>query len=215
VTGRDTPDQPHVIEREGVWREHPRIIEDEYNVTDAVVVGTLLHSLLRHADRVKIANLAQLVNVIAPIGTEEGGPAWRQSIFWPFARLAALARGQVLQTRVRSDRYASARFDDVDLVDVAATWDEERGRVALFLAHRGLDEDAEVEVALHGWTDGRVVRAEVLVAPDGDRHASNTEQRPDRVGLVALEGVRVDGGLATVRLPPLSWAVVELEVQPA
>lgn len=81
-SGLDTEDQPHVIEKAGIWKEHPRIIEDEYSVTDAVVVGTFLNSLLRHGDRVKIANQAQLVNVIAPIRSEEGGPAWRQSIFW-------------------------------------------------------------------------------------------------------------------------------------
>src|SRR6476469_4017494 len=59
-SGKDTEDQPHVIEKAGVWKEHPRIIEDEYSVTDAVVVGTLLNSLLRHGDRVQIANQAQL-----------------------------------------------------------------------------------------------------------------------------------------------------------
>lgn len=89
--GLDTEDPPHNVGK--TWREHPRLIEDTYNVTDAVVVGTLLNSLLRHGDRVKIANQAQLVNVIAPIRSEENGPAWRQSIFWLFARMAALARG--------------------------------------------------------------------------------------------------------------------------
>jgi len=102
-SGRDTEDQPHVIEKAGVWKEHPRIIEDEYSVTDAVVVGTLLNSLLRHGDRVRIANQAQLVNVIAPIRSEEGGPAWRQSIFWPFARTAALARGWTGHARRGAD----------------------------------------------------------------------------------------------------------------
>src|SRR5690606_6512262 len=72
--GLETEDQPHLVARQ--WREHPRLIEDTYNVTDAVVVGTFLHSLLRHGDRVRIANQAQLVNVIAPIRSEEGGPAW-------------------------------------------------------------------------------------------------------------------------------------------
>lgn len=212
-SGKDTEDQPHVIEKAGVWKEHPRIIEDEYSVTDAVVVGTLLNSLLRHGDRVKIANQAQLVNVIAPIRSEEGGPAWRQSIFWPFARTAALAKGVVLRTAVTSDRYATSRFDDVDLVDVSATWDEENGRVALFLAHRGLDEDAEVTVDLRGWAAGRVTRAEVLTVPEGgDRHTSNTQDAQDRVGLVRLDGVRADDGRVSLRLPPLSWAVVELEV---
>ncbi|MEZ0447116.1 alpha-N-arabinofuranosidase [Cellulomonas sp. ICMP 17802] len=215
-SGKDTEDQPHVIEKAGVWKEHPRIIEDEYSVTDAVVVGTLLNSLLRHGDRVKIANQAQLVNVIAPIRSEEGGPAWRQSIFWPFARTAALAKGVVLRTAVTSDRYETARFDDVDLVDVAATWDEEHGRVALFLAHRGLDEDAEVTVDLRGWAARRVTRAEVLTVPEGgDRHTSNSVDAQDTVGLVPLDGVRADGGRVSLRLPPLSWAVVELEVTPA
>ncbi len=213
MTGRDTPDQPHVIAREGVWREHPRIIEDEYSVTDAVVVGTLLNSLLRHGDRVKIANQAQLVNVIAPIRSEEGGPAWRQSTFWPFARMAALARGQILRAIVRSDRYETARYDAVDLVDVAATWDEDAGRVALFLAHRGLDEAADVTVDLRGFDVGAVVRAEVLTVPaGGDRHTASTQRDPGAVGLVHLPGVRVDSGTTTLRLPALSWAVVELVV---
>src|ERR671920_230904 len=72
--GLDTEDQPHNVTKAG-WREHPRIIEDKYNVTDAVVVGTFLNSLLRHGDRVKVANQAQLVNVIAPIRSEPGGAA--------------------------------------------------------------------------------------------------------------------------------------------
>ncbi|MFC8192642.1 alpha-N-arabinofuranosidase [Cellulomonas sp. NPDC057328] len=215
-TGKETPDQPHVIEREAVWREHPRIIEDEYGVTDAVVVGTLLNSLLRHGDRVKIANQAQLVNVIAPIRSEEGGPAWRQSIFWPFARTAALARGEILRPVVRSDRYQADKFGDVDLVDVSATWDEEEGRVALFLAHRGLDEPADVALTLRGWSLGRVVRAEVLDVPEGgDRWTANTQDRPDAVGLRGLDDVTVDGDGVALRLPPLSWAVVQLEATPA
>jgi len=216
ATGKDTEDQPHVIEKAGTWREHPRIIEDEYSVTDAVVVGTFLNSLLRHGDRVKIANQAQLVNVIAPIRSEEGGPAWRQSIFWPFARMAALARGVILRSAVTSDRYDTAKFDAVDLVDVSATWDEEHGRVALFLAHRGLDEDADVTVDLRGWAAGQVRRAEVLTVPEGgDRHTTNAQDAQDRVGLRPLDGVRADGGTVSLRLPPLSWVVVELEVTPA
>jgi alpha-N-arabinofuranosidase len=211
--GLTTEDQPAVITASGQWREHPRVIEDEYNVTDAVVVGTLLNSLLRHGDRVKIANQAQLVNVIAPIRSEEGGPAWRQSIFWPFARMAALARGEILRAAVSSDRYETAKFGDADLIDVSATWDEESGRVALFLADRGLDDAAEVEVLLRGLDAARVIRAEVLATPDGgDRFTSNNLADGERVGLRDLDGVAVDGGRVTLTLPALSWAVVELDV---
>ena len=209
--GLDTGDQPSAVSQS--WREHPRLIEDAYNVTDAVVVGTLLNSLLRHGDRVSIANQAQLVNVIAPIRSEENGPAWKQTIFWPFARMAALARGQILRAAVTSDRVETAQFGDADLVDVSATYDEASGRVALFLANRGLDEAATVDVALRGFAGARVVRAELLEVPEGgSRHTANTLEAQDAVGLVPLEGVTVDDSAVTLSLPALSWAVVELEV---
>ena len=209
--GLDTEDQLHRVQESG-WREHPRLIEDEYTMTDAVVVGTLLNSLLRHGDRVTIANQAQLVNVIAPIRTEEGGPAWRQAIFWPFARMAALARGRILQAHVASDRMPTAEFDDVDIVDVSATWDEENSRVALFLANRSLDDAADVDLVLNGFTAERVARAEVLDAPDGtDRHVSNRAD-DERVQLRPLAGVAVVDGGVKLSLPALSWAVLEIDV---
>jgi alpha-N-arabinofuranosidase len=211
-TARTGDDMPATIEARGTWQEHPRIIEDEYNVTDAVVVGTLLNSLLRHGDRVAIANQAQLVNVIAPIRSEAGGPAWRQSIFWPFARMSAFARGEILSVRTSSDRYDTARFGEVDVVDTSATWDAETGRIAVFAANRGLDEAAEVTVGLHGFTPTGIARAEVLTIPEGgDRFASNTEDAPERIGLVALEGAAIDGDALTFTLPPLSWGWVLVE----
>ncbi|MGA0566760.1 alpha-N-arabinofuranosidase [Rathayibacter sp. KR2-224] len=215
-SSRGGDDQLSSIEASGAWREHPRIIEDEYNVTDAVVVGTLLNSLLRHGDRVTIANQAQLVNVIAPIRSEEGGPAWRQSIFWPFARMSALAKGEILRLATTSDRFDTAKYGDADVVDASATWDEETGRIALFLANRGLDESAEVAVALRGFDSARIVGAEVLTAPEqGDRFTTNDEQNQDRVGLRQLRDVAVDGGVLRATLPALSWAVVEVEVAKA
>jgi alpha-N-arabinofuranosidase len=215
-TTREGDDQLRTIEAKGGWHEHPRIIEDEYNVTDAVVVGTLLNSLLRHGDRVAIANQAQLVNVIAPIRSEEGGPAWRQSIFWPFARMSALAKGEILRLATRSDRFDTAKYGDADVVDASATWDEESGRIALFLANRGLDESAEVAVSLRGFENARVVGAEVLTVPENaDRFTTNDEQHQDRVGLRPLADVAVDGGTLRATLPALSWAVVQVEVAKA
>ena len=206
-------DSPGQVGKHG-WREHPRVIEDEYNVTDAVVVGTFLNSLLRHGDRVKIANQAQLVNVIAPIMSEENGPAWRQTIFWPFARMAELATGQILQTRVESDRYENARFGDTDLVDVSATWNEETGRAAFFFANRSLEEAADVEVALRGLDAVRVTRAEVLQIPEGsDRFTTNNLERGEHVGLTPLEDVKASGEELRLNLPALSWAVVEIETR--
>ncbi|RWZ46149.1 alpha-N-arabinofuranosidase [Labedella phragmitis] len=212
-SGLDTEDQPHVITAAGQWREHPRLIEDTYNVTDAVVVGTFLNSLLRHGDRVKIANQAQLVNVIAPIRSEEGGPAWRQSIFWPFARVAQLARGRVLRLAIDSSPVSTKRYGDVDAIDAAATWDEENGTIALFLANRSLEEAGDLTVDLHGLGAASVRSAEVLTVPEGgDRKAANVVDDQDRVGLVPLRDVDIVEGAVRATLPPLSWAVVVLEV---
>ncbi|TLP98090.1 alpha-N-arabinofuranosidase [Nesterenkonia salmonea] len=208
--GLDSEDQPHQVAKE--WKTHPRLIEDSYSVTDAVVVGTLLHSLLRHGDRVKIANQAQLVNVIAPILAEEGGPAWRQTSFWPFARISELARGNIMQLVVESPKVSTAKFGDVDAVDAAATRDEDTGKLALFIANRGLEDATEIALDLRGIAATSVARAELLTVPEGgDRHTANTLQAQQAVGLVPLDSVQIDDGVVTLRLPALSWAVVELE----
>nr|WP_294692595.1 alpha-N-arabinofuranosidase [uncultured Friedmanniella sp.] len=214
VAYRHDPGEPTISRSEITrsWDEHPPIGEGDYDVTEAVVVGTLLNSLLRHGDRVKIANQAQLVNLLGLIRTQEGGPAWRQTIFFPFAAMANTAAGEILRLSVTSDRYASARYGDADLVDASATWDEENGAMALFLANRSLDEPADVSVVLRGLQPERVASARVLTTPDGsDRFAANTVDASP-VGLTDWDGVRIEDGQLQVRLPALSWAVVSVAV---
>ena len=127
--------------------------------------------------------------------------------------MAELAHGQILRLAVDSDKYSNAKFGDADLVDVSATWNEETGRIALFLANRGLEEAADIEVVLRGFDARQVVRAEVLRIPDGaDRFITNTQQNPGAVGLTALEGVKAAGGEVRASLPALSWAAIELDV---
>ena len=109
------------------WPVAPVLLEDHYNVADAVVVGSLLISLLRHTDRVHSASQAQLVNVIAPIMTEPGGRSWRQTIFHPFAQAAKYAKGDVLRPVLSSETYETKRFGEVPLVDAVATYDEATG----------------------------------------------------------------------------------------
>ncbi|WP_324012762.1 alpha-N-arabinofuranosidase [Microbacterium sp. JZ37] len=198
------------------WREHPRLIEDTYDVADAVVVGTLLHSLLRHGDRVRIANQAQLVNVIAPIRSEEGGPAWRQSIFWPFARMARLAQGRILRLAVDSSQTSTRKFGDVDAIDAAATWDEASGTIALFVANRSLEEAGDVTVDLRGLAATAIRSAEVLTVPEGgDRRSANVADDQDRVGLVPLRDAGIADGAVRATLPPMSWAVIVLDAATA
>ncbi|NUR89906.1 MAG: alpha-N-arabinofuranosidase, partial [Nonomuraea sp.] len=118
------------------WARHPRLIEDSYDVTDAVVVGSLLITLLRNADRVGVACQAQLANVIGPIMTEPGGPSWRQTIFHPFALTARHARGQVLRVEPDAATLPTARYGEVPAVCATATHDPATGGIALFVVNR-------------------------------------------------------------------------------
>ena len=188
------------------WQEHPRLIEDEYNVTDAVVLGTLLHSLLRHSDRVKIANLAQLVNVIAPIRSEENGPAWRQTTFHPFAKVASLSRGSVIEAQV--DAIPPSLGQDSVLVDASAIFDPENGTISLFAANQSLDQNADITVELPEGVTVELVSSEILTSPaDGDRFSTNTQDKPENVRLTPLKATS-SGNQIQVSLPPVSWAAV-------
>jgi alpha-N-arabinofuranosidase len=191
------------------WREAPRLAEDEYTGTDAVVVGTLLQALLRRCDRVTIGCQAQLVNVLGLLRSEPGGPAWAQPIALPFAEVRRLAVGESLQVAVTGDRCRTARYGDVATVDAAATWDEEHRALALFLANRDPAEVSTVDVALAGFGELTVAGARTLGGAQ-DRSAANSAQFPDRVRCHPLAGVRsTDGGLH-LELPPLSWSTVRL-----
>jgi alpha-L-arabinofuranosidase len=191
------------------WTPAPRISEEAYTVTDAVVVGSMLITLLRHSDRVRAACQAQLVITIAAIRTEPGGPAWRQATFHPFAQAARLARGQVLQVALRAPTYGTAAHGEVPVVDAVATHDEETGSLALFAVNRSQDEPVEVTVDLRGFPGLRVGEASVLA--DRDRLAANTVDRPDRVRPREHRDVVVDDARLRLVLPPVSWNAVRLE----
>ncbi|MFE9939173.1 arabinosylfuranosidase ArfA [Streptomyces hirsutus] len=189
------------------WPEAPRLLEDNYSVTDAVVFGSLLIALLRHADRVKVACLAQLVNVIAPILTEPGGPAWRQTTFFPFAQASRHGRGEVLDVRVDSPTYETARYGTTDLLHATAVRADD-GTVTVFAVNRSRTEPLPLEIALGGLGLTSVVEHTALA--DADPDARNTLAEPERVTPHTVGSTTLtDGGLETV-LEPLSWNVIRL-----
>ncbi|MGI5126069.1 alpha-N-arabinofuranosidase [Pseudonocardia sp. CA-107938] len=192
------------------WAHAPRLIEDTYSVVDAVVVGDLLISLLNHADRVRIGCLAQLVNVIAPIRTEPGGPAWRQTTYHPFALTSANGRGTVLRLAPSAPTHETSWLGEVPLLDAAAVVRPD-GSVAVFAVNRSqtepmaLDLDVRpLERAGAGWV------ADHVALCDDDPEAVNSADQPDRVTPHTRESVAADGGTAQVVLPPLSWNLITL-----
>jgi alpha-N-arabinofuranosidase len=195
------------------WEYARPLIEDSYSVVDAVAVGSYLISLLNHADRVAIACQAQLVNIIAPILTEPGGRAWRQTIFYPFAQAARLARGRVLRGLIESSCYPTERFGEVPMLHATATYDDDTGELCLFAVNRNTTETLPLTADLRGF--GTLQVAEHSVLADDDLQAVNTAEDPDRVAPRRGTGARLDDGQLTVGLPPASWNVLRLSPAPA
>ena len=191
------------------WAIAPHLIEEPYHLLDALVVGTVLISLLRHADRVKVACIAQLVNAIAPIMTETGGRAWRQTIFYPFLHASKFGRGTVLDLAVASPTYETARFGEVPMLASVATFDEETGAMTLFAVNRSQTEDIELLADLRGFSRLRV--REHIVLTGDDPYGVNTADQPERVTPVRVEGARVSESRLSATLPKLSWNVIRLE----
>jgi alpha-L-arabinofuranosidase len=194
------------------WPQAPRLIEDEYSTLDAVVVGGLLVSLLNHADRVRSASLAQLVNVIAPIRSEPDGPAWRQTIFHPFALTARHAQGDVLRTTVSSPTTPTPAHGDVSTLDAAVTLDRASGTVTVFAVNRSVADAVDLEVDLRTFGSPEVAEAVVLGGSDLD--AVNSAAEPDRVTPQPLQ-TRVEDGVLRASLPPASWSLTRLTSGPA
>jgi alpha-N-arabinofuranosidase len=187
------------------WSHAPHQLEDVYNTEDALLVGGMLITLLNNCDRVKIACLAQLVNVIAPIMTSDTG-AWRQTIFYPYMHASRYGRGTVLNLIKNSPVYDSKNYTDVPYLDCAAVWNEEDGKITIFAVNKSFDEDMEVTCDLRQFGDLKI--NEHIVLTHDDLKAENTEATPDNVTPVCVNNDSVDNGVLTLILPKQSWNVV-------
>ena len=196
----------------GSWAIAPRVIEDQYSLADAVVVGGLLISLLRHSDRVAAASLAQLVNVIAPIMTEPDGPAWRQATFHPFALTARHARGRGLDLDVQSEMLPTQRYGQVAAVDAVATYDDDSEELVIFLVNRSTHDAQAVDISLTNFSTGshpaQLIEALGMYGPDV--HATNSLEHQDQVTPRPLPGVVLEGSALRLEAPPASWLMLRL-----
>lgn len=191
-------EQDKKIER---WQVAPPLLEDIYNLEDALVVGTLLITLLKNSDRVKMACLAQLVNVIAPIMTENGGKVWAQTIFYPFLYTSCNGRGKALDTACVCDTYSAGEHEEIPYVDTIAVLSEDEKQISVFAVNKSLDSDCEL--TLKGFEGYKPVKH---VALEGDDlKAANTAEETDKVTPVEKQ----IGDAVT--LAPASWNMIVLE----
>ncbi len=205
---------------DGHGRAAPHLLEEQYNLEDALVVGGLANSLIRNSDRVRVACLAQLVNAIAPIMTNETG-ILRQTIYYPYAWALKHARGRALSISAVGPGYEVASlgkpieaiglpspgFGEVPFLDVVATHEPERKTASILVLNRDLEKSRELEIVWRDLTPASVISFETLTG--SDLKAVNTFADPKRVISQKLENPRV-GSRMSVELPARSYSVLSI-----
>ncbi|SFB05737.1 alpha-N-arabinofuranosidase [Cohnella sp. OV330] len=190
------------------WQIAPPEFEDAYTFEDALAVGCYLITMLKHADRLKMGCLAQLINTIAPIMTETGGSLWLQTTYYPFLHASNYGRGTVLQSVVDSPKYDAKDFMDVPYLESVSVFDEEQGLLTIFAVNRHLEESMALDVDVRSFGETRLL--EHIVLESDDLKATNTKNNPNRV--VPRNGgeSKIDQGRVQAVLGRASWNVIRI-----
>jgi len=202
------PDNEAYIKRRE-WEVGPAFNEDIYNFEDALLFGSMMLSLLRRADRVKIACLAQLVNVIAPFMTVNGGGSYKQSIYYPFLHASTYGRGKVLRTLTECCKYDSKDYTDVPVLDTLAVENEEKGELTIFAVTKDTEEDILTNFSLREYEGYKPI--EHIVLQNTNLKAVNSIEKPDVVIPETKPVPKMDNGTLEVLFPKLSWNVLRLK----
>ncbi|MCI8415988.1 MAG: alpha-N-arabinofuranosidase [Lachnospiraceae bacterium] len=192
------------------WIQAPPRLEDIYNFEDALLVGGLLISLLKNSDRVKMACLAQLVNVIAPIMTEVGGKAWMQTIYYPFYYTSVYGRGEALRVIMDCPKYDCREYTDVTLLDGVAVKNSQEGMLTVFVLNRSVEEDVNVWCDLRSFMPKACV--EHVKLEGYDYKASNSAANPEAVVPVQGETDLLKEGYMETVIPKSSWHMYRFAV---
>jgi len=190
----------------GHEQEAPHLLEEVYNLEDALLVGGLINSLIRNADRVKLACLAQLINVIAPIMTNANG-MFRQTIYYPYSWALQFARGSVLNLQIESPTYEVKEMGPVPYLDVAATMDPENGKISVFVLNRDLSKAHTLELNWQDKAPARVLSSTLLTGDD--LKAFNSFEAPQRVAPRPLDKPSTAGGRTKFEVPARSYSAIQ------
>lgn len=185
------------------WGQAPHLLEDHYDFEDALLLGSLAISLMRHADRVKIGCLAQLVNVIAPIMTNEDG-VWYQTIFYPFMQVSNYGQGIVLTPNQTVPTYQAKDYQ-VPYIDSIAVYNPDTAEIVVFIVNKA-KEQMDFKLNIDNAELGPVVAATQFAGYD--IHQTNEDQSMD---LQMLEDVTVSGSQVSATLEPLSWNMIRIK----
>jgi alpha-N-arabinofuranosidase len=191
---------------DGHRTEAPHLLEEIYNLEDALLVGGLINTLVRNADRVKVACLAQLVNVIAPLMTNADG-LFRQTIYYPYSWALKYAKGVVLNLSVESPGYKVPGIEHVPYIDAAGTFDDSHATITTFVLNRNLSKSQKVELQWQDRSPSKVLGAELLTGDD--LKAFNSFAAPQRVAPQKFAAPVPRGPRTEFEVPPHSYAAIQ------
>jgi alpha-N-arabinofuranosidase len=199
-----------ILDGNSGWPHAPRLLEDIYNFEDVLQVGCVLNTFIRRADVVKIACIAQLVNVIAPIMTEPGGDAWRQTIYYPYYFASLYGRGTALNLSVESPGYDAAVADNVPYVDISGVHNEDEHTLTFFAVNRHGTEATDLSISLQGFKAASVLDHQVMT--HADLEAANTLAKQGEVVPRKGAGAKMEDDGITLSLPPYSYQMLRLKL---
>jgi alpha-L-arabinofuranosidase len=192
------------------WPHAPRLLEDIYNFEDVLQVGCILNTFIRRSDVVKIACIAQLVNVIAPIMTDPKGAAWRQTVYYPYYFASIYGRGTALNLAVKSPGYDADIADNVPYVDVSGVYNEDEGTITFFAVNRHGSQTIDVDISLQGFGSAAIFDHQVIT--HGSLEAVNTSAAQNNVVPRKGTDAKVEDDQVELALPPYSYQMIRIKV---
>ncbi len=189
------------------WTVAPPLLEDTYTMEDALVLGGMFLTILRHADRVEIACVSELVNCISHIRTRNGGGSWVLPPYYTFLLFSKYGRGTSMVTSIDSPKYDTTDFTDVPYLDTGVVM-ADNGDLTIFAMNRSLEEALPIEIELRGFKNYTVWEHVVLESENAKD--TNTEKNPNRVVPHQRGNAIIDGSMVEAKLPALSWNVIRL-----
>ncbi len=191
------------------WQLAPHLLEEYYTFEDALMVGLMIITLMNHADRVKIACLAQLVNVLAPVMTEKEGKAWRQTIYFPFMQASQYGKGILLHTLNQSPCHQTLNHGRVTDIESTTVYNEETSEVTLFIVNRNIEENIEFEADIRRFKTCRLIEHQVLSHPDLKARNSSVAES---VVPESVHYTKIEEGYLKTHLIGASWHMIRLKV---
>lgn len=199
-----------ILDGNNGWPHAPRLLEDIYNFEDVLQVGLILNTFIRRSDVVKIACIAQLVNVIAPIMTDPAGAAWRQTIYYPYYFASIYGRGTALNLSVTSPSYDADVADNVPYIDISGVHDEKGKMLTFFAVNRHGTEKLDVKLSLGGFDATGIADHQAMT--HANLEAVNTSANQNEVAPKKGRGAKVADGTLSVSLPPYSWQMIRVNL---